>query len=140
MREHGADREAVGGVVGPLASLRERTDRGQPPPDHAEVQRGDGEPAEQSGQRLAAARERPLQRHRPAEREREVDRHRGGEQRQRAPLAREQQGAGGTSAAEHVLAARERDERGRDAAHGGGDEPGLERALHAGSVRGGAAR
>jgi hypothetical protein len=60
-----------------------------------------------------------------------MDRRRGGEQHRRAGRPREQQRPGGAGALQDVVAARERDRRGRRAAHDGGDQAGVQCVAHA---------
>ena len=113
-----ADGEPEGDVVGPLPALGERADGRDAAADQAEVERGDRQAAERAVERLAPRWQRRGEDRRPAEGEREVHRHRGRELHAGAG-ARDHDGAGGAGAGEEVVAARERDDRGRDAGEGG---------------------
>ena len=67
--------------------------RGQPAADQLEVERRDREPAGEPAGGSRPRGQHALERERPADRQREVHGHGGGEQRQRARLARQQQRA-----------------------------------------------
>jgi hypothetical protein len=114
-------------VIGPLASPGEGANRRDAPPDDLEVEGGDRHRAGHAPPRLGALRERRRHDGSPEQRQPEVDGDGGGEQDGRAALARQDDGAGGAAAVEHVLAVqdgprRRRDRRARRAREPGGED------------------
>jgi hypothetical protein len=112
-------RKAVGDVVGPLAPLWQRPDRGDAAPDHGEIERSDPEAGDRPPRRLGVMGQRRRQDNGPPEREREVHRHRGGQQHWGAALAPEQERARRTGTLEYVVAPRQGPRRrGKPGEHG----------------------
>jgi hypothetical protein len=117
-----ADDRAEQEVVGDLRALRQRAHRLDPAADHAKVDERDRRSRGRTGERPAAARQRPLEHRRPEDRQRQVDGRGRDESQRRGGALADDDRAGGLRRLQRVAPRRERVRRRRRAGQRRGDE------------------